>query len=78
MSDSSSKMVFFLLKNAMTIMISFHSGFNDIIEFKENLQKKRLPTKLTVPTGLPQSFFKLSKRKNNYQYRHEKLLVKML
>jgi hypothetical protein len=41
MSDSSSKMVFFLMKNAMTIMISFHSGFNDIIEFKENLRKKR-------------------------------------
>jgi hypothetical protein len=41
MSDSSSKMVFFLMKNAMTIMISFHSGFTDIIQFKENLRKKR-------------------------------------
>jgi hypothetical protein len=41
MSDSSSKMVFFLMKNALTIMISFHSGFNDIIQFKENLQKKK-------------------------------------
>ncbi|CAF1119102.1 unnamed protein product [Rotaria sp. Silwood1] len=40
MSDSSSKMVFFLMKNALTIMISFHSGFNDVIEFKENIQKK--------------------------------------
>jgi len=40
MSDSSTKMVFFLMKNALTIMISFHSGFNDIIEFKENIQKK--------------------------------------
>jgi hypothetical protein len=40
MSDSSSKMVFFLMKNALTIMISFHSGFNDIIQFKNNLLKK--------------------------------------
>jgi hypothetical protein len=40
MSDSSNKMIFFLMKNALTIMISFHSGFNDIIEFKENIQKK--------------------------------------
>ena len=41
MSDSSSKMVFFLMKNALTIMISFHSGIKDIIEFKENILKKR-------------------------------------
>lgn len=41
MSDSSNKMIFFLMKNVLTIMISFHSGFNDIIEFKENIQKKR-------------------------------------
>lgn len=41
MSDSSSKMVFFLMKNALTIMISFHSGLNEIIEFKENIRKKR-------------------------------------
>jgi hypothetical protein len=40
MSDSSTKMLFFLMKNALTIMISFHSGFNDIIEFKENIQRK--------------------------------------
>ncbi|CAF1031717.1 unnamed protein product [Rotaria magnacalcarata] len=41
MSDSSSKMVFFLMKNALTIMISFHSGLNDIIDFKENIQNTR-------------------------------------
>jgi hypothetical protein len=41
MADSSNKMVFFLMKNVLTIMISFHSGFNDIIQFKENLHKKR-------------------------------------
>ncbi|CAF4018549.1 unnamed protein product [Adineta steineri] len=41
MSDSSSKMIFFLLKNVLTIMISFHSGFIDIIQFKENIQKKK-------------------------------------
>jgi hypothetical protein len=41
MSDSSNKMIFFLMKNALTIMISFHSGFNDIIEFKEKIHKKR-------------------------------------
>lgn len=40
MSDSSSKMLFFLLKNVLTIIISFHSGFNDILEFQEKLQRK--------------------------------------
>lgn len=41
MSDSSNKMVFFLMKNALTIMISFHSGFNDVIEFKESIHRKK-------------------------------------
>ena len=40
MSDSSSKMLFFLLKNVLTIIISFHSALNDIIEFKQKLQRK--------------------------------------
>ncbi|CAF0990446.1 unnamed protein product [Adineta ricciae] len=41
MSDSSNKMVFFLLKNVLTILISFHSGFKELIQFQEKLGKKR-------------------------------------
>lgn len=44
MSDSSNKMIFFLMKNVLTIIISFHSGFNDIIQFRENIQKKTKKT----------------------------------
>ncbi|UJR25068.1 hypothetical protein I4U23_006428 [Adineta vaga] len=45
MSDSSNKMVFFLMKNVLTILISFHSGFNEIIQFQEKLRKKRIKYK---------------------------------
>jgi len=41
MSDDSNKMIFFLMKNALTIMISFHSGYNDVVEFRQKLRKKR-------------------------------------
>ena len=41
MSDSSNKMIFFLMKNALTILISFHSGFNDIVQFREKILKKK-------------------------------------
>lgn len=40
MSDSSNKMVFFLVKNALTILISFHSGYDDIVELRRKLQRK--------------------------------------
>lgn len=40
MSDSSSKMLFFLLKNVLTIIISFHSSLNDMMELKEKLRRK--------------------------------------
>ena len=41
MSDSSNKMIFFLMKNALTILISFHSGFNEIVQFREKILKKK-------------------------------------
>lgn len=41
MSDSSSKMVFFLMKNVLTIMISFHMAFKEITQFQDNLRSRQ-------------------------------------